>query len=458
MKHQAPSLRPVGAIALLFGLLVPVLSLQAQVRDLYVVTDAKAEFYVDRQRQSLSLQTGDVVEGEAHSTYRDWLRVTIGNQSYDTRAKYFLARADHREAYARQRADLLSRIERNSDRIDSAREQTWQLVLASAAIRFDSTVQYREEVLVPVTVVPAQNGTGTQPGARPGDRPNPPRPVLQVEYRYVDKVSPSRAKNQAKHWAEDIDDLTGQVARWTEERRDDIAQVAILDAANLALERRFRLFETNRVTQVAEPYVVVEDKATLYDGQLPVAEMQQEEVALARGNDRFPRWLRVQRPDRVLDGRREHFASRTAVETGAAGRIASLRQLSADLLADIDLLSEREKQLRALCLTLRYESQVTRFPLTVYPFAADYAGRTYYASGTAPKNVAEMVNAVTARSVQRDWEKDLAALQEQIRKLRQRLDSTRRDAAVTEAKAQERSRRLQGIDPAEPTATGVILP
>lgn len=455
MKLQASSVRLAGTLALLLGLSLPVLSLQAQVRDLYVVTDAKAEFYVDRQRQSLSLQPGDVVEGEAHPTYRDWLRVTIGNQSYDTRAKYFLSRADSREAYARQRVDLLSRVERNSDRIDSAREQIWQLVLASAAIRFDSTVQYREEVLVPVTVIPPQNGANPQPGGRPTPQA---RPAVRVEYRYVDKVSPSRAKNQVKHWTEDIDSLTGQVARWTEDRRDDIAQLAILDAANLALERRFRLFEANRATQVAEPHVVIEDKATLYDGQLPVAELPQEEVVLARGNDRFSRWLRVQRPDQVLDGRREHFASRTAVETEAAGRIARLRQLAADVLADLDLLSEQEKQLRALCLTLRYESQVTRFPLTAYPFAADYAGRAYYISGIAPKNVAEMVNAVTARSVQRDWEKDLAALQEQIKKLRQRLESTRRDAAVTEAKAQERSRRLQGIDPAEPAATGVILP
>lgn len=450
MNHQTRSATTTRRVCALLALLLAPFPLGAQLRDLHVLTDAKAEFYQGRQRMNLSLQEGDVVEGEAHPTYRGWLQVTLGEQAYDTRAKYFRSRAESREGYARQRADLISRIDRNTERIDSAREQVWQLQSAIAAIRFDSTVQYREEVLVPIVAIPPPNDATPPPGGRPGERhPKPPRPTYRVEYRYVDKISPSRAKNQARHWQDDVDSLLAQVAKWTADRRDDLVLLASAEATNQALERRFRLFETNRASQVAEPHLVVSDKAQLYDGQVPVAELQQGEVVLARANDRFSRWLRVQTAAQALDGRREHFAARSAVEAEAAGRVARLRQSAADLEADLDLLSGQEKQLRSLCLSLRYESQLTHFPLTTYPFAADYAGRTFYAGGATPRNTVQMVSAITARSVLRDWEKDLTALQEQLKKLRQRLDAARRDAAVTEAKAQEQSRRLQSIDPAE---------
>lgn len=443
------SRRSLPWLALLFA----ALPLAAQVRDLYLVTDAKAELYQNRQRVAFTLAAGDIVEGETHPTYRGWLLLTIGGQAYDVRNSHFLSRTASRETYARQRAETLARSERNSERIASDRDRVWQLQSAVAAILFDSTVQFREEiqVLVPPPPVPPDNRPG-----RP--RPPPARPVYRTEYRYTDKIATSRARREARRWQDEIDTLLAQVERAGNERREDLARLAAADIEYQIRERRFRFYEITRGGRYAEPHLVLA-KTQLFDGKALVAELQPEEVVFAQPNERHSRWLRVQVPNgQVLDGRAEDFAPRSKIETDDAVRLARLQQLAADLEGEIDLAVSQENQLRSLCLALRYESQITRLPLAGQPFAADYAGRRFYAGSAAPNNTVEIINDSRARTVLRDWERDLDSIQKTLARLRQRLESARVEAAVTEAKVRERTRRFQDFESPGPQLPPPPLP
>jgi prefoldin subunit 5 len=384
-------------------------SLLAQVRDLYVVVDEKVTLYLDRHLQHGNLLVGDVVEG-------------------------VLSRAKFRESIAQDRASLVSRIERYTDRIDSARAETWELRSAVAAIEFDSSVEFREKTIVPVA--PGPPGAGVQPN-------------LKAVYTYRNKVSPSQAKRQAGKWQDDIDGLDKQVDDWESKRRDDVASLAVLDYNRQFFERRFQVYEDNHVSRLMAPYLVTADKANVYDGEQFITQLKSEQIVLGRPNHRSSRWLRVQLGEQVLDARAERLSSRQDVERDALSRLAKLRQYVADLQAGIDLLSARAKQLKSLRVSLQYESRVTRVPLTVYPFEANYPGRTYYLGRSAPRDATQMVDLGRARSVQRDWESRLADIQDSLKRLRRRLDSARRDLALTEAKTDERSRRFRATDPIE---------
>jgi hypothetical protein len=251
-----------------------------------------------------------------------------------------------------------------------------------------------------------------------------------------------------RRWQDEIDRLTEQLEKAASERRDDLARLAAADIENQARERRFLLFEATRSVRYAEPYLVLKE-TKLYDGQTLVGELQPEEVVLAQPNDRHSRWLRVQTATGpVLDGRAEDFAPRSKVEMEDAVRLARFRQLAEDLEDEIDLATAQENQLRTLCISLRYESQVTRLPLTSHPFAADYAGRRIYLGGAAPNNTLEMINATRARAVLHDWEEELADVRKSLAKLRQRLETARVEAAVADAKARERARRFLELDSA----------
>lgn len=431
------------------------LPLAAQVRDVYLVANANAEFYQNRRRAQFSLAVGDMVEGEAHPAYRDWLRVTVAGQTYDARASHFLSRAAVIESHARQRAEALARIQRYSDRIARNREQMWQLHSAIAAIGFDSTIQFREEVLVPIPPPERPEGND-RPEERDGERRPPQRPQFRVEYRHTDKIASSRARRETRRWQADIEALMRDTSRAVADRRQDLARLAANEAENLDRERRLRQFAETRENRSAEPHLALA-RTGLYDGQRLVGELPEGEIVLALPNERHSNWLRVQAGDRVYDARSEHLASRASIEREDAVRLAQLRQLAADLEGDIELAVNREALLRSLCVSLRYESQVSRVPLASHPFPADYPGRRFYAGGAAPQQVVEVVNASRARSVLRDWEKELAEVQAALDRLRQRFEEVRVEAAVGEARAEERSRRFQPFDPAGRSASPVRL-
>jgi hypothetical protein len=197
----------------------------------------------------------------------------------------------------------------------------------------------------------------------------------------------------------------------------------------------------------------------LFAGKTLIAELQPEEVVFAQPNERHSRWLRVQGPNgQVLDGRAENFAPRSKIETEDAVRLARLQQLAADLEGEIDLAVGQENQLRSLCLALRYENQITRLPLAGQPFATDYAGRRFYAGSAAPNNTIEIINDSRARTVLRDWERDLDNIQKTLARLRQRLESARVEAAVTEAQVRERNRRFQEFEALDPQLPPPPLP
>ena len=495
-------------------LLLSALAANAQVRDLYLVAHKKAELFLDRRLQTLHLQLGDVVEGQAHATYRDWLRIVADGKPYDSRAKYFTSRASIREEFARTQADLVSRIERYTARIDSAREQLYQYHSAIAAIRFDSTVEYRVRKVVPVaprtrehtdrrTEEPTSPATteaprvlppgvtrrlptavpratrGRLPAAVPGtirritpvdpersrergrhpSGPTQETPRVRVTYSYNDKVSPSRAKTQAKRWRGEAEKLEKSIRQCQEKRRQDLALLAASQSKAQAVERHFRAYLANRRSQALRPYLVIAEKTGLLDGNKTVAQLQREQIVLGRPNHRFSRWLRVQMSKGMLDGRAEHFASREALEADGAARVTQLTRLVADLQEEIADLAEREKLLRTLRLSLQYKGRVAQIPLTVYPFPAHYAGRTLYWGGGNPRDAVEMINGSRARSVRRDWERELKTLSSRLTKGRRRLETARRNLAVTKARAEERGRRLRQADPAErATIPGAILP
>jgi hypothetical protein len=412
----------------------------AQVRDLYVVVDEKITLYLDRHLQHANLLVGDVVEGTTHPTYRDWLKVTVDGQVYDSRAKYYLSRAKFRESIAHDRADLVSRIERYTDRIDDARDEVWELRSAIAAIEFDSSVEFQEKTIV----------TNAAPAGG--------QPTMKAVYTYRNKVSPSQAKRQARDWQGDIDGLEKQVDDWESKRRDDVASLAVLDYNRQFFERRFQAYAINHVSRLMVPYLVTADKVNVYDGDHFISQLKADQVVLGRPNHRSSRWLRVQVGDQTLDARAGRFASRQDVEKDAVSRLARLRQYVADLQARIDLLAARGKQLKSLRVSLQYESRVTRVPLAIYPFAADYPGRAYYIGRSAPRDTTQMVDLGRARRVQRDWEDRLGVIQDSLKRLRRKLDSSRKDLALTEAKAGERSRRFRAIDPleAQPPLGGIL--
>jgi len=497
-------------------LLLSALATNAQAGDLYLVKSQRPELFRDRRLQTLHLQIGDVVEGEAHATYRDWLRILANGEPYDSRAKHFASRASLREEFARTQADLVSRIERYTHRIDSAREQIYQYRSAITAIRFDSTIEYRVRKVVAATprratrtapretnrepartvedparlspgatrrsttavprtmrdrlpatlpratrdrlptavpgtvrrIIPLAPETRPSREARTRD-PGGAAPRMRVTYGHEDKISLGRAKTQARRWRSELDKVEKSVRKWEEKRRQDMALLAASQSSMQATNRHFRAYLATRRSQPLRPYLVTVEKTALLDGNKQVAELQRGEIVLGKPNERYSRWLRIQTAERTLDGRTAHFASRKASEADTAARMARLTRLLADLQEEITDLTARERLLRSLMFSLEYKSKLAQIPLTTYPFPADYAGRTLYSGGFGPRDSVEVINGSRARSVRRDWVRELKELASQLAKERRRLETTRRDLAVTKARAEERVLRFRQVDPAE---------
>ncbi len=427
-----------GAVCcLLFLVSLPRLS--AQLEDtLYLVTDSRAELYTGRSLARTRLRKGEVVRATHHDTYRDWLRIRYRGAEYDVNAKFLTSRGRLIPRLAREVADLEFEAEELEERIQRDLRRADELYAAAVAIPFDSTVQYKIPLLRPLDATPSA-------GSRQG-RPMPAPLGYQTVYRYRNRIDVGKARNQARRWLEEAEELVETVAERRKRRAEKLGKLARAETDLAYVKRRFRAFEATSRGYVDDLWITARNRAPLFDGKHLVAELRRDVIVRAVPNREFKDWLRVRYKKQILDSAAEYYKNRQEIDAYYGALLRVKRARVARQRFELDRLEAREQLLASASLDLDYESRVDHYPLRAYPFEDDFAGGRFYTPPATPTNATRVVNRSRARRLYREWEDDLEALRDDLADRRRKAGKYRRDLAEAESRYAEIRRRFAEAD------------
>lgn len=399
----------------------------------YMVTASETEVYKRNQRTDFRLYRGDVVTAQPVELYDDWLNLMVDDILYQGRAGHFARLRDLNVDYGRETATYRTEIDEIDRDIASLAVRIEQLYAAEKAISFDSLVRYQYRKVVPVQV----NGySGTVPGG--AARPMP----TKIVYDYVDKISPSKARNQARRWEREREDLEEDLDDLQDRRRELMLRLNRADAQLAFVRWRFGSFQLGAGILRGQPYVCMQDRTPLFRREQLVQELDEDVVVFGSLNRRNDRWLKIRLQGTVYDARKKYFLSLLGVESVLGRRLTSLKERIDETEEDNDLLEARRDLLESIMLSADYRSRLSYVSLSAHPFAGGYPGSRYYSPPTCPAEAREVILRRRARSSIRDWEDELEELEDDIEDNRDDLRSWRRDLAGLEPKLEDLRARL----------------
>ena len=372
--------------------------------DPYVVKERVAVLYEGRTVKG-ELPRGEIIQATLHPTDRDWLKVQVQGRVYDAAGFQFQSRDAALETLRRKAESGEESATALGKKIDAQAARAMQLWYAVNAVRFDGTILYK------ITVTPAQ-GAIVVPGGTV-DNANPT--FVPASFRYDDKIEPGRAKRLIKEWQTELAGLDKELQQWRTACRTQRQTRFESEVAREQLEFRFKQFEVSGRSTTPEPYVVTgSEPAVLFQERQRKTQLEPDTVVLAVPHPADPTWLQVQLQKQWYDGRATSFLPRTEEETEYRLRSGLDQERLHDLDGEAAGLEQRETFLASLQLALKYESNLTRYPLSAHPIERGFPGQRLYNVPTVPSGVVEIVDTSRAKRVLKDWEAERTAVRADI--------------------------------------------
>ncbi|NOY79987.1 MAG: hypothetical protein GXP31_03175 [Kiritimatiellaeota bacterium] len=393
--------------------------------DLYICVADRAPLYRGH-RIVRRLGRGRIVEARRNPLYTEWLRLRLGRDEYDAPRRSFLSQGELLVSRARQVAALEKKLAGLDRDIEYDRRRAAEYFAAATSIRFDATIQYKIQVLVPVSAAGASAGSGGSG-----------QTIYQPVFNYIDKVAPGLSTNLARRWERELDDVEDGLTAKLKRRREILMARARLDATRDRETRLFAEFARSRGDTLVDFYLTRRDRVQLFEGKRLKYELLRNTVVRGRPNPETPGWMRIQYRGGVFDARSVFFRSRTDIENEYAAAHARRLQHLADLNTEIDRRRDRERLLESLQLSLTYESNLTRVPLGNAIPAVGIRTADFYTVTPCPAGAVEVVVATRARSLIRKWDRQQDELRDERKKLERTAAKIRKDLALAEARRQQ---------------------
>ena len=405
------------------------LCITADSQELYLAIE-DADLYKDHVLAKV-LNEDLIVQGQRNSADHNWLTVMYDNRQYNARRKNFRSRAEVEQDHLEKIAGLESALTELDRRIDFNQNRILDLRLAAATVRFDSTFSYRVTVVTarrypahPPKDAPADDDDDTQPqGATDGGE----RRQLQV--RYVDRVSPSRARRLAEEWHDDADELEEENEKLREKRRDALLDKTRLEIDLKNVDRRFERFAADGQSYRINLYLTVRDRVPLYDGNRLVGELAEDSIVAGMQNVRFDRWLRIFQKEKLFDSRSRYYQPEEEVSREYVMRSSSLRQTIDETESRINAVENYAEILRARKLFLDYRSHITEIPARTWTNIMHMPQFGRYSVTPRPADAVIVLRSSRARRLERDWVDRLQKLDRQVTTLRKDLTEQRKTLA-----------------------------
>ena len=437
-NHQLPKPELTKHLAALL-LLCTTAAMAARV-DLQVVVVAEAQLFKDN-RLRLTLDEGRIVETVRHPTDEQWLRVRYLGTVYEARRASFKPEWEAHSDLKRRLAACDQQIADTTRKIDNNDERMCELHNAMAFIRYDSTVRYKIPVVKPPRMQADKNGFFQ--GMIQGKNYPHYKPV--TTYRYVPKIAWSRAKNLARRWEREAEELEKETEEWRNRRGRAIVERARVEAAQQRLTGRFEAFRQLGGDYLIQAYVAIDDRADLYKDKLTRHKLEKYDVVLAKPDPKYDDWLRVRFNDQWYGSREKHFRQRYLMERDLGMRRVELQQRIEDIQRQITLSENHEQTLRTLQLDLEYRRHLTQVPAIQPRQPVARPGGLDYSVATCPSGAVEEVSSSRAHSLIRVWEHDIEDLQEQQAKAQQAIDKMREQSARLEHFAAQLERNIEKL-------------
>ncbi len=387
------------------------------IEQLFTVTEKEASLYLQRQIARVLL-ADQIVTGEVREDDRDWMQVQYEGKVFDAKRAQFKSLTDFKKELGAEAAEAAHGRDRLTRQINEAGARLTELLAARAAVQFDDVIEFRiktAEIAVPITET-----------ARDGSVVTPPRVMIRPVYKYVEKISRSRANQLIKGWDKEIADLEKRQTELTKRRRQ-LASDEIAAGEKLAERiRMFAAYEADPRNYLQDLYKVTRDRAVLFRLRDPVTELRLHAVVPGRPDLKFREWLHILHEDEWLQSRKVHFTSQTSMLNEFKQRLNTLEQALVDLQANSAMVQDEIRLIQTLGLALEYETELRRFPLGRSPFPRDFAGFRLYRPASPPSDAVEVVDRASASRLQKEWGRRSGDLQGKLDTIDKEIGAVRR--------------------------------
>ena len=424
-----------GAVLAGVVLALATLAGAARAADALMVTAKEARLYQERVTKR-ALMTGEIITAERHPKLADWVFITLGGEVYEARRADFRTLLEQEGDFERLKVATEGELKSLGLDLERLAERSEHLMTAIHVAQRDAALSYRLPV-IKVDPAPPKGTTPKPPPTTPGTGTDP---TTQVQYVYQPLLSNSRQNRLQRDWEDDLGKAAAEGQKIQARRAELLLALARQEASLERVRARFQRYAADPAGYLYEPYLVVEREAALYQDRLTKARVRQHEVLLSRPSAKYGDWLEVR-----YQGD-DYFASEKGLRDAMAGDLELAEKIIAAedrvrvLEGQVAFGAHLAKQLDRLTIDLQFRAQTTGDYVVVTSFNVK-PGESAYDVDT-PNGAVVVLSRSRARNVLRDWEKELAGLAADRKKLEAEMSQLRDTAVKLRTEQKQRRERF----------------